>query len=116
MATDLQQIAREAALDACRRWSVRFSQPDGSDSLKFAIADAVRAALQPYLREGADPAPDPDYRRVTSQEMLDDLRELREWRQGVRRVAPFSEGADPAPPAAVERAFLASLSKADLLR
>ena len=104
MATDLQQIAREAALDACRRWSARSSQPDGSDSLKFAIADAVRAALQPYLREGADPvddstlpsaadvlgilkqpAPpaDPDYRRATSQEMLDDLRELREWRQGV---------------------------------
>ena len=94
MATDLRQIAHLAAFTA---ESAAHAAKDFPEQRIRRIADAVLAALQPYLRAGADPAPDPDYRRVTSQEMLDDLRELREWRQGVRRVAP---PADPAPPAA----------------
>src|SRR3990167_9063225 len=63
------------------------------------IYHEIRVRLAQFS-EGADSAPptDLDYCHVTSQEMLDDLRELREWRQGVRRVAPFSEGADPVPP------------------
>src|SRR3990167_10525032 len=95
MATDPQPSAHLAAFTA---ESAAHAAKDFPEQRIRRVAEAVLAALQPYLREGADPAPDPDYRRVTSQEMLDDLRELREWRQGVRRVAPFSEGADPVPP------------------
>src|SRR3990167_8319320 len=108
MATALQQLVqrwRQNADMLAEGNTAEYADP--AVGMQRACAADLEAALQPYLREGADPvddsmlpsaadvlgilkqpAPpaDPDYRRVTSQEILDDLRELREWRQGVRRV------------------------------